>query len=46
MVVPSRTGRSHSKNSVRFWWAALSRVSWRSLPLAVVNQAVMVGSVG
>jgi hypothetical protein len=30
----------------RAWWAALSRVSLRSSPRVVVNQAVMVGSVG
>jgi hypothetical protein len=35
-----------SENSMRAWWAAVSRVSSRSSPLAVVNQAIMVGSVG
>jgi hypothetical protein len=46
MVVPSRTGRWCLQNSVRAWWAALSRVSSRSSPLAVVNQAAIVGSEG
>jgi hypothetical protein len=44
MAVPSRTGRWCSQNSMRAWWAALSSVSSRSLPLAMVNQAVLLGS--
>jgi hypothetical protein len=44
--VSPKTGRWRSRNSMRAWWAALSRVSSRSSPRAVVNQAVMVGSVG
>jgi hypothetical protein len=46
MMVSPRTGRWFSQNSVRAWWAALSRVSLRSSPRAVVNKAVMVGLVG
>jgi hypothetical protein len=38
--------RWRSQNFVRAWWTALSRVSLRSSPLAGVNQAIMVGSVG
>jgi hypothetical protein len=34
-----------SENSVRAWWAALSRVLLRSSPQAVVNQAIIVMSV-
>jgi hypothetical protein len=37
MAVPSRTNKWHSQNSVRAWWVALSRVSLRPSPLAVVN---------
>jgi hypothetical protein len=46
MAVSPRTGRWCSQNSVRAWSVALSRVSSRSSPRAVVNQAVIVRSVG
>jgi hypothetical protein len=46
MAVPARPSRWRLQNSVRAWWVALYRVSLRSSPVAVVNQAIMPGSEG
>jgi hypothetical protein len=45
-AVSPRTTRWCSQNLMRAWWATLSKVSSRSSPQAVVNQVIMVGSVG
>jgi hypothetical protein len=46
MAVSPRIGRWRSQNFVRAWWAAHSRVSSRSSPRAVVNQASWSGQWG
>jgi hypothetical protein len=46
MIVSARPDKWHSQNYVRAWWAALSRVSARSSPVVVVNQAIMPRSEG
>jgi hypothetical protein len=46
LAVSARPDRWHSQNSMRAWWVDLSKVSSRSSPVAVVNQAIMPGSEG
>jgi hypothetical protein len=45
-AVSSRPGTWNSQNSVRVQWAAVSKVSSTSSPVAMVNQAIKLGAEG